>query len=172
MLGRIIHWVYCLPLWQAVVLALAATGTFFWCHRRWGDKLWWRFAVGGLTVCWAAVALNIVMVRDMGAKELSLIPLRTYYVVFSGGQRELIRSSFMNVLLFYPGGLLTASLLPRKKRGWVVLTFCLLSVGLEAGQYLLGVGVTETDDVLHNTLGTFLGLLALRQYEKHNADGP
>ena len=100
MLGKIIHWVDCLPLCQAVVLTLAATGAFFWCYRRWGDKPWWRFAVGGLTFCWAAVALNIVMVRDMGAKELSLIPLRTYYVVFSGRGSYTVAETYSEYVYF------------------------------------------------------------------------
>lgn len=171
MLERILHWVYCLPLWKAVMIALFVTGVFFWCHRSWKEKLWWKVTVSGLILCWAVVAVYTVMVRDSGGQELSLIPFHTYITVFSGGQRELIRSAFMNVLLFYPGGLLTASLLPRKKRVWILVTFCLLSIAVEAGQYVLRLGVTETDDVLHNTLGALLGLLALRQYEKHNVDG-
>ena len=172
MLGRILHWVYCLPLDKAVLLTLVATGLFFWFHRRWGRKLWWKVTVGVLIACWAVVALSVMFARDYGVRQISLIPLRTYFDAFSRGDREPIRSGFMNVLLFYPGGLLLMSLIPRKQRTKVLLGFFLLSVAVEVGQYLLSVGVTETDDVLHNPLGTALGRLSLRQYEKHNADGP
>ena len=172
MLNRILHWVYCLPLERAAVLALLATGVFFWCHHRWKKKLWWKVTVGVLIACWAVVALAVVILRDYGVQQVSLIPFRSYFNAIRYENREPIRNCFMNALLFYPGGLLLGSLFPKKKRKWVLLSFLLLSVAVEAAQYLLAVGVTETDDVLHNTLGAALGWLALHQYEKHNADGP
>lgn len=168
MLSRILHWIYCLPLEQAVVLALVATGLFFWGYHRWRAKVWWRITVIVMLLCWALAAFGVMFARDYGVRQLSLIPLRTYVTAITKGDREPLRSAFMNVLLFYPGGLLTASLCPQRKRFLVVVSFCLLSIGVEVGQYFLSVGVTETDDVLHNTLGTLLGLLALKQYEKHN----
>lgn len=69
----------------------------------------------------------------------------------------------MNVLLFYPAGLLWAGLLPRR---WpfgrmlvcTVLSFSLFSLGIELAQFGLGLGLGEMDDVLHNTLGALLGI--------------
>lgn len=169
MLGRVLHWVYCLPLGYAVLLALSATAVFLWLRRRWGQKRWWAPAVMALLLCWGAVmVINTVSGRSQYIRQLSLIPLRTYYTVLTGGEQELIRSSFMNVLLFYPGGLLAMSLLPREKRLWLIPVFLMLSVAVEVSQYWFCLGVTETDDVIHNTLGAVLGLLALRQYEKYN----
>ncbi len=169
MLRGIVHWIYCLPLWHAVVLALAATGLFFWLRRRYGNQRWWKPAILLLLVCWAVVVvINNVAGRGNEIHQVSLIPFQTYITVFSGGQPELIRSAFMNVLLFYPGGLLALSLLPCRKRAWLLWLFVAMSLGVEICQYAFHVGVAETDDVLHNTLGAALGLLSLRQYDKHN----
>jgi glycopeptide antibiotics resistance protein len=73
----------------------------------------------------------------------------------------------MNVLLFYPGGVLAGSLWRRWRVLPMAAVFLLLSVAIELCQYAFAIGTTETDDVIHNTLGAFLGLLATRQYEKH-----
>ena len=84
--------------------------------------------------------------------------------MLESGNREILRSNFMNALLFYPAGLLGASLFPGKWPVWkrIVVTvalLCLLSIGIEAVQYTYGVGQVETDDVLHNALGALLGSL-------------
>ena len=89
-------------------------------------------------------------------------------VLLGGGERELLRSAFMNVLLFYPGALLLRSILPRGTGLLVVLGLFAATVVIEVCQFALQLGYAETDDVLHNTLGAVLGVLACRQYEKHN----
>lgn len=94
-----------------------------------------------------------------------LAPFHSYRAVLSGENPELLRSSFMNVLLFYPAGLLACSLLPGTwRRRWklllVTLAFALLSFGIEFCQYRYALGQAEVDDVLHNALGAFLGAAA------------
>ena len=39
-----------------------------------------------------------------------------------------------------------------------ILIGCLCSIATEATQYLLKMGWCETDDVIHNTLGTVIGV--------------
>ena len=68
----------------------------------------------------------------------------------------------MNVVLFYPAGLLACELLPKKwsraKRIILVTAlFVLLSSGIEACQYYFALGQVEADDVLHNGLGALIG---------------
>lgn len=169
MIGRIIHWVYCLPIGQAALFALVATGAYFWLYRKFSQKRWWPAAVIGLLLCWAAVVLaHTVLSRVEGTAVLSLMPFQTYITVLGGGERELLRSAFMNVLLFYPGALLLRSILPRGTGLLVVLGLFAATVVIEVCQFALQLGYAETDDVLHNTLGAVLGVLACRQYEKHN----
>lgn len=73
----------------------------------------------------------------------------------------------MNVILFYPAGLLLAGFLGDrwKRRGKILLILvicCLLSRGIEHMQYQLGIGLAETDDVLHNSLGGVIGAMSSR----------
>ena len=64
----------------------------------------------------------------------------------------------LNILLFYPLGYLLPYLFPKLKPKHVILIGCLCSIATEATQYLLKMGWCETDDVIHNTLGTALGV--------------
>ena len=81
----------------------------------------------------------------------------------------------MNVFLFFPLGLTLSNALPRKWHRWgriILTTFigCALSTGIEYAQYRYALGLAETDDVICNTLGAFLGaasLLAAHAIEKH-----
>ena len=90
-------------------------------------------------------------------------------------QPELYREMLMNVFLFFPLGLTLSNALPRRWNRWLrigVTTFvgCLLSAGIEYAQYRFCLGMAETDDVICNTLGAFLGaasLLLAHAIEKH-----
>ena len=71
----------------------------------------------------------------------------------------------MNAVLFYPDGLLTAALLPKKWPAWaklllIAVIFCGISVGVEYMQYIWSLGRCEIDDVIHNTLGALVGAAA------------
>ena len=64
----------------------------------------------------------------------------------------------LNILLYYPLGYLLPILFPQLKPKHVILIGCLCSIATEATQYLLKMGWCETDDVIHNTLGTAIGV--------------
>jgi glycopeptide antibiotics resistance protein len=166
MLGRFFHWVYCLPLGEAVLWALGATVIFLGLHALLHRWRWWRFVRLGLLVLWAGAMAWVTVFQWRGEKRaLSLVPFQCYITVLKGGEKELLRSAFMNGLLFYPGGLLAGSLW---KRRWLLTgIFAGVSVVLELCQYSLRLGTTETDDVIHNTLGAALGLAILWMWEKY-----
>ncbi|MBQ8619517.1 MAG: VanZ family protein [Clostridia bacterium] len=64
----------------------------------------------------------------------------------------------LNILLYYPLGYLLPILFPKLKSKHVILIGCLCSIATEATQYILKMGWCETDDVIHNTLGTAIGV--------------
>ena len=168
MLAELLHWVYCLPLWEAGLLVLFAAGLFCWMHRHWGNRGWWKATVLVLLLCWSAVVLaQTVWLGRTNQRALSLIPCQCYLTVFQGGEKELLRSAFMNVLLFYPGGLLVQSLCRSCSLGKLTVLVLLGSVAIECCQYGLGIGTAEIDDIIHNTLGAFLGMLSVRQFKAH-----
>ena len=90
-------------------------------------------------------------------------------------QPELYREMLMNVFLFFPLGLTLSNALPRTWHRWLrialtTLTGCVLSAGIEYAQYRFALGMAETDDVICNTLGAFVGassLLLAHAMEKH-----
>lgn len=113
---------------------------------------------------WLAAVMHItVFSRSCGTTEIHWIPFYQIWEYLNGGPKELIRTLWMNILLFVPGGLLLEALWPKKwlRRGCIILTILILfvlSLGIEMIQYKYAIGCAEADDVLCNTLGTVLGV--------------
>lgn len=105
------------------------------------------------------ICLLTVHGRTRGdGNELSLIP----FISFANAkiQPELYRSMYMNMLLFLPLGLSLPFALQGKIKHCVLISIAigfLISVGVEAVQYLFCLGRCETDDVIMNTLGVLIG---------------
>ena len=116
-----------------------------------------------------------ILSRTVGSgTTLELHPFRAYHNLFevtelraesvSGLAAYFLRdaspiiSIALNILLYYPLGYLLPILFPKLKPKHVILIGCLCSIATEATQYLLKMGWCETDDVIHNTLGTALGV--------------
>lgn len=75
-------------------------------------------------------------------------------------------SILLNILLYVPMGYCLSLLFPRMKRWHIVLIGLVCSLLTETAQFLLKMGWCETDDVLHNTLGTILGVWAAEGWKK------
>ena len=162
------HWFYGLPILNAVLMLLAATVIFLFLRDKIGNTPHWTTGITFLLLCWIAVIiLGTLGQRAEGENQSApiLTPFYSYYIALCDGQRELYRSNFMNVVLFYPAGLLSFQLLPKQ---WhtgrrTVLTVCAfipVSMCIEYAQYLFGLGLAEIDDVIHNGLGALLGAVA------------
>lgn len=169
MIGRIVHWIYCLPIWEAAVMALLFSGGLLWLHRKQSHRKWWKPLLISMLLCLAAAMMvHTLLNREPIHTKVTLIPFQTYVTVFQGGEKELLRSAFMNVLLFYPAGILLLLLFPRWKCGWVLAGLVLISVGIELCQYAFQLGFAEVDDVIHNALGATLGIAVMHLYRKNN----
>jgi glycopeptide antibiotics resistance protein len=95
-----------------------------------------------------------------GGRNYNLIPFRSIYriAVYSHDIIDPIRILLGNVILFIPFGFLFPLIFP-KFRQYVkvtVLGFC-TSVFIEAYQFLFTYRVSNIDDVILNSFGTFLG---------------
>ena len=125
--------------------------------------------------CAAVIAIlyATILNRTPGNYELILTPFATFTAAQQ--QPELYREMLMNVFLFFPLGLTLSNALPRKWHRWlrIILTTligCIRSAGIEYAQYRYALGLAETDDVICNTLGAFIGstsLLIAHAIEKH-----
>ena len=105
-----------------------------------------------------------ILTRVPGDYELILTPFATFAAARQ--QPELYREMLMNVFLFFPLGLTLSNALPQKWHRWgrIILTTlvgCILSAGIEYTQYRYALGMAEVDDVICNTLGTFIGSASL-----------
>ena len=169
LLQQVFLWIYCLPwAWLAFCFTLGA----LLCRRlylQYARRPWWQPGAALLLLLWALIVVwSTILSREPGAeRHFQSIPFHSYREVFSGGSREILRSSCMNVILFFPAGLLLAWSIPHRWRSdWVLfcgaLLFFCFSLTIEVTQYRLLLGQGEIDDVLHNTLGSVLGILWAR----------
>lgn len=130
-----------------------------------------RLLSAALPLLWMGILLYTTLgSRDAGGGSVNLVPFHTYMEVRNGGNPEIYRSNFMNVVLFFPGGFFLGCSLPERRSPFLklllsILLFCAFSAGIEYLQYTHSLGRTEIDDVIHNTLGALLGSLVpgLRQ---------
>ena len=155
---------YCLPYGEAAEY-MAALGLFLLIAReRFGKKCWWRPVLGGLLLIWIAILFYATVISRTPGQfgPPNLIPFHSYREVGAGGSWEILLSNYMNILLFFPGGLFLCGLLPGRWH-WLLrvfvsgAVFALLSGAMEYGQYVWQLGLVEIDDVLHNVLGALLG---------------
>ena len=171
---KLFLWFYCLPIENALLLILLATASFFLLRKKLRNVLCWKIGVGLLFLAWIVVIIfGTLGYRTEGGNlpEPVLTPFASYCAVLNGGTKELLRTNFMNVVLFYPAGLLGCEILPKHwKRLWkvtlITALFAIVSIGIEYIQYRFAMGLTEADDVIHNTLGVILGGIACVLFEK------
>lgn len=157
--------VYCLSISDITIFIFVGTFLYLFLCRKCCPKKQ-KYIISTILFCaWIVVILFATILNrtaDTEAIKPVLMPFYSYYVVFTGGEQELLRSNFMNVILFYPAGLLACELFPKTwKRCWkillVAIVFALLSAGIEVCQYHFALGQAETDDVIHNALGAWIG---------------
>lgn len=154
----------------AIVIAIVA-----WGYLRTKVQLRRWTMANFVLFCAAVIAIlcATILNRTPGNYELILTPFAALSAARQ--QPELYRAMLMNVFLFFPLGLTLSNALPRKWHRWgrialTTLVGCALSAGIEYAQYRCALGLAETDDVICNTLGAFIGstsLLIAHAIEKH-----
>lgn len=167
MLQAIFSWFYCLSIKDVVLLMIVVSVVYMMLRRFLGKKRFWRVAVALLFSAWLMVTVASTLIcrpPETNAREPLLIPFHSYRAVRLGGNKELLRSNFMNIVLFYPAGLLLPELLPQSRKHIthifiVAGLLAAMSAVIEFCQYQYALGVAEMDDVMHNTIGAFLGAL-------------
>lgn len=108
--------------------------------------------------------LFITLYRDAGKQKLILTPFWEWkQLAVSSRKLHWILQIGLNILLFVPFGFLMPHLFRRFRSAFVTAAAgFLFSVSIETVQYFAQRGFTETDDILHNTLGACIGYLFFR----------
>lgn len=105
------------------------------------------------------IALSCWLGLKTYSKTVCYSVLRSSRNIFQVTKNSPIEDSFLNITLFLPFGFL-AGYLFKKAPLWKILLWALLiSTIVEILQGVFHLGLCDVDDVLNNTLGTFLGWL-------------
>lgn len=102
---------------------------------------------------------STLMVSMRTYKEIrgyELLPFWSYASI-QEGRENLIAENIMNVIVFIPLGFLFAMSYGKVTWKHVAVWGMAVSVSIEIMQYVLKRGFSETDDVMHNTLGCIIG---------------
>ena len=122
-----------------------------------------------LFFAWIGMAAAFTLLfRTEGTPVLSLQVFAALRKFLAGKDLEVLRAFWMNVLLFVPGGVFLSGALPEKDPERPFLSallstavtsgVCLcLSLAAESAQLAFRLGRFETDDLIANGLGGFLG---------------
>ena len=159
--------------WTVCILLLSLLLLWPVLCQRVGERR--RVLLNTALACAAAfiILYATILTRTPGVPEAILTPFAA--LAAARQQPELYREMLMNVFLFFPLGLTLSNALPRKWHRWlriILTTFvgCAFSAGSEYAQYRYALGLAETDDMICNTMGAFLGaasLLAAHAIEKY-----
>ena len=169
MLGTFFTWFYCLDYYEVLFLLMGFTGLFYVAKTKYSHWDFWKPVVAALLFSWVVAMILITIFQRSTTVTAAPVwrPFQSYInALKSDGEIELLRSNFMNTVLFYPAGILLMSFLPNQGRLWLKLLFVLillggLSAGVEFVQYRYNLGLPETDDIIHNSLGAVIGAVTL-----------
>lgn len=161
---NMLHYIYSRSFISVITfmaLALAAWGAL---PARVGARRWRWGNLALVLLITAAILYATLFSRAEGGTGLILTPFAA--LTAARIQPEIYREMLMNVFLFFPLGLTLSNALPRKWHRWGRITLttlvgCALSAGIEYAQYRYALGMAETDDVICNTLGAFIGSTSL-----------
>lgn len=96
--------------------------------------------------------------REQGRMRWECIPFESWYLVFKDGNMALLVQILANILLFIPLGFLLPCCFARCRRyRYTILSAAILSLVIELIQGIAQIGLFETDDIIHNTLGACIG---------------
>ena len=137
-----------------IVLVWSVIGVAFYKYMR---------IVGAVAACVAIGAILYLTVFSRSSSRAG-----AYLIPFSSFERaklepEMYRSMLMNTFLFVPLGLSLPFVFGGGTGKRILLTILiglLLSITVESIQYFAHLGMTETDDVICNTVGTAIGSCA------------
>lgn len=165
---KLLNYFYHLPYEFIQQCLLLLSLWFIRIRQRFAHCRWFRRGVWIALCIWLSVTLCITLLsRTPGAAHSpELIPFHSYRKLLATGNTEIIRSIFMNIVLFYPAGLLTASLLPekwpyRRRMLTTAIACALFSLMIEYAQFFFALGEPEIDDLIYNTVGAIIGTLPI-----------
>lgn len=129
-----------------------------------GFRKGWRYVAGLLLIEYIALLYCSMVICRPYSEDVGhdFTPFWSYAAI-QKGRIELIPENVMNAVVFVPVGILLGSML-RGKGSWLIalMVGMVISISIEAMQYVFHRGFAETDDVMHNTVGCVLGYIMVK----------
>lgn len=112
-----------------------------------------------LLIEYAFIVLSSTVIFRSALTESKVVamPFWIYIEVYKGNPAVTPLDILNNLMLLFPMGLLLAGIYPNLKWGRVFLIGLVFSSGIEILQYVYQKGVTQLDDLGHNTIGCMVG---------------
>ena len=159
-----IRLIYTMPLYKVCLVMVLLLVLWAYYRAYLPKKLFWSMNLCVLVVAVSAVLYLTVFSRKVGIYDVVLVPFSA--LSEAKKEPERYRSMLMNVFLFFPLGMACANAFSdkMKMRRRVILVVAIgfaLSTAVEYIQYRFSLGMAETDDVICNTLGAFVGSLSV-----------
>lgn len=133
------------------------------------------YSIYGLFTIYIALLLRITLFKQtslynlfaaIGASErsINIIPLVPIYKMISNNisTGRILEVVLGNIIIFIPLGLLLPVILKRKSSRDILLGSFLLSASIKTAQLIFGLGNTDINDLILNTLGTIIGYLLFK----------
>lgn len=100
---------------------------------------------------------TLILRRTLEYHRIEMMPLWIYLEVIKGNPEVTALDILFNTFLFLPMGLIIAGLFPAMKLWRVFLIGLIISLGIEIFQYIFYKGVSQVDDLAHNSIGCVVG---------------
>lgn len=123
------------------------------------EKKYWRsllFSSFLLEFLFVLICSTVVFRNSHTDYNYNLVPFWSYSKIYACNW-EVLTEVLLNVALFIPIGLLLSGIVRGKRLSKVVLSGILISSTIEILQLVFKKGLCEVDDIIHNTLGCFIG---------------
>lgn len=164
-LSEILEKIYYASFWSIILCIIVTTGIYMGIgiltevYFNEKKKKFISYAINVSIIVYIIIILFVTLLsRNVQmSREISIVPFS--YL----DSQDKIRGNLMNILLFYPLGILSGTKW-RKKR--CILLGTLMSLVIEMSQYFLHLGYAEVDDVINNTIGMALGVSVILAFEK------
>lgn len=97
--------------------------------------------------------------RTLPYHRIETMPFWIYSEIMKGNPGVTFWDIIFNLFLLFPLGFLLAGVFRSIKVGHVLMIGLLFSFGIEVFQYILYKGISQFDDLAHNTIGCVVGWL-------------
>jgi len=130
-----------------------------------------RYCIFALFILYIIILLRITLFKQasmynlfaaIGASErtISIIPFKSIFDMISSdiSLMRILENVLGNIIIFIPFGLLLPIILKKEYKN-IVLCGIIFSAFIEIIQFIFGLGSTDIDDLLLNTIGVIIGYL-------------